>query len=104
MTEYIGLYGKKVKNPVYYCRSHNIYLTEEDVKLKKCLCKPTADMISTQRCKWLEDMVSHDEENQLRRDANRSYRHSSKKAPVAPHKTTYRKTVEKLLKERNNNG
>ena len=100
--EYIGLYGKKIENPAYYCRSHNIYLTEEDVKLKKCLCKTTSDMISTRHCKWLEKMDEHKEENLLRSNANYGYRHFKKNIQSISDKSAYKKTVERLLKEQKN--
>lgn len=42
------------KNPVYWRRLHQVWLSEEDAKRKKCKCKPTFDMISTYRCGCLE--------------------------------------------------
>ena len=51
--EYMGLNNKLCTNPVYYCKAHRVYLNNDDVTVKKCLCKPTMDLISTQRCNWL---------------------------------------------------
>ena len=51
---WMGLYGKNCKSPVYWCRMHEVWLSEEDVVKKKCFCKPTFDMISTYRCKCIE--------------------------------------------------
>ena len=47
---YMGLNNKICENPVYWCRLHQVWLSEEDVKKKKCLNKLTFDMISTYRC------------------------------------------------------
>lgn len=47
---YMGLYNKICKNPTYWCRLHQVWLSEEDVKMKQCECKQTFDMISTYRC------------------------------------------------------
>ncbi len=56
---YMGLNNTICSNPKYYCKAHMVYLNDNDVTLKKCLCKPTMDLISVQRCNWLipiEDM------------------------------------------------
>ena len=50
----MGLDGVICKDPVYWCRMHEVWLSEEDVERKKCRCKPTYDMISTRRCNCLE--------------------------------------------------
>lgn len=47
---YMGLDNKICKNPVYWCRLHEVWLSEEDVKKKRCLNKLTFDMINTYRC------------------------------------------------------
>lgn len=52
-NKYIGLNNKICENPQYYCKIHLVYLSAEDVKRKKCLCKPTFDMIGTTTCKSL---------------------------------------------------
>ncbi len=38
------------KNPVYWCRLHQIWLSDDDVKKKQCKCKQTFDMVGTYRC------------------------------------------------------
>lgn len=54
---FIGLHGKPCKNPKYWCRLHEVYLSPDDVKRKKCLHKPTFDMIGEMRCGSLEKVV-----------------------------------------------
>lgn len=51
---YMGLDNKICKNPTYWCRLHQVLLSEEDVKRKKCKNKPTFDMIGVHRCGCLE--------------------------------------------------
>lgn len=51
---YMGLDNKICRNPVYWCRLHQVWLSEDDVKRKKCKRKPTFDMIGTYRCLCLE--------------------------------------------------
>ena len=46
----MGLNNKICKNPKYWCRLHQVWLSEKDVELKHCENKPTMDMISTMRC------------------------------------------------------
>lgn len=53
---FIGLNGKKCKNPRYWCRNHQVYLSENDVIKKHCKCKYTFDMISTEVCGNLEEL------------------------------------------------
>ena len=50
----MGLNNKICKDPKYWCRLHQVWLSEDDVKRQKCLNKPTMDMIGTHRCKSLE--------------------------------------------------
>lgn len=47
---YMGLNNTVCKNPVFWCKIHNVWLSEEDIKLKKCMCKPTFDMMGSIRC------------------------------------------------------
>lgn len=51
---FMGLDNKTCKNPAYWCRLHKVWLSEEDVKRKRCKDKPTFDMIGTHRCWNLE--------------------------------------------------
>lgn len=54
INPYMGLDNKICKNPTYWCRLHQVWLSEEDVKRKKCKNKPTFDMIGVHRCGCLE--------------------------------------------------
>lgn len=47
---YMGLDNKICKNPTYWRRLHQVWLSEEDVKKKQCNCKQTFDMVVTYRC------------------------------------------------------
>lgn len=51
---FMGLDNKICKNPIYWCRLHQIWLSEDDVKRKQCKNKKTFDMIDTYRCSCLE--------------------------------------------------
>ena len=57
---WMGLHGKVCENPVYWCRFHEVWLSEEDAAKKKCLAKPTFDMISVRRCNCIEDKRMED--------------------------------------------
>lgn len=50
----MGLNGVVCKDPVYWCRLHEVWLSEEDVARKQCRAKPTHDMLGAFRCKCLE--------------------------------------------------
>ena len=50
----MGLDGVICKDPVYWCRLHEVWLSEADVERKKCFAKPTYDMIGTRRCNCIE--------------------------------------------------
>ena len=52
----MGLGNKKCLQKDYYCGSHRVYLSEEDVKIKKCLCKPDVNMIGYHVCPNLKKM------------------------------------------------
>lgn len=49
-----GLDNKICKNPTYWCRLHQVWLSEEDVERKRCKCKQAFDMIGTYKCGCLE--------------------------------------------------
>lgn len=51
---YMGLDNKICRNPVYWCRLHQVWMSEDDVERKRCKCKMTFDMIGTYRCSCLE--------------------------------------------------
>ncbi|MEE1256277.1 MAG: hypothetical protein UHN47_07165 [Lachnospiraceae bacterium] len=65
---YIGLNNQPCINPVYYCTSHQIYLSDEDVKKKKCLCKPSFDMISTSKCNSLLTIEAYEKQKGMRKE------------------------------------
>lgn len=46
----MGLNNKKCMWKDYYCTLHRVYLTETDVRDKKCLKKPDFDMIGFHKC------------------------------------------------------
>lgn len=60
---FMGLNNQICKNPVYWCRLHRIWLSEEDVKRKACKCKMDFDLFGTHRCENLErkknDVTNH---------------------------------------------
>ena len=46
----MGLNNKTCNDPKYWCRLHQVWLSESDVKSKHCKGKPTMDMIGTRLC------------------------------------------------------
>ena len=46
----MGLNNKPCKCPKYWCRLHQVWLSESDVKRKHCKERPTMDMIGTRLC------------------------------------------------------
>ena len=46
----MGLNNKPCKCHKYWCRLHQVWLSENDVKRKKCNERPTMDMIGTRLC------------------------------------------------------
>ena len=51
----IGLDNNVCKDPKYFCMSHKIYLSDDDVEIKHCRHKLTHDMMAYQNCNWLID-------------------------------------------------
>ena len=51
---FMGLNNKSCSDPVYWCRCHEVWLSEEDVEKKGCKHKMDFDMISTHKCGSLE--------------------------------------------------
>lgn len=51
---WMGLDGVVCERPAYWCRLHEVWLSEEDVAKKKCLSKLTYNMMETYQCKCLE--------------------------------------------------
>ena len=52
---YMGLDNMICKDPVYWCRLHEVWLSEKDVQKKKCKERLTLDMIEARRCTCLDD-------------------------------------------------
>lgn len=51
---WMGLDGVVCEKPAYWCRLHEVWLSEDDVAKKRCLNKMTYDMLGVYRCKCLE--------------------------------------------------
>lgn len=51
---FMGLNNKICENPAYWCRLHQVWLSENDVNRKNCKRKPDFDMIGAHLCKNLE--------------------------------------------------
>ncbi len=51
---WMGLNGGVCTSPVYWCRLHEVWLSEEDVSQKSCSARLTYDMITRKRCNCLE--------------------------------------------------
>lgn len=50
----MGLHNVVCADSVYWCRLHEVWLSEEDVTRKGCNAKHTLDMIATRRCGNIE--------------------------------------------------
>ena len=102
--EYIGLNGKECENPRYYCKSHEIYLSEDDVSIKRCFCKDTPDMNGAVKCNWLISIEDREKEALQRNSVSNEFRqreYAKKRLQNSGirQKTTYQKTVERLIRE-----
>ena len=51
---WMGLDGQICKNPAYWCRLHEVWLSQSDVEKKKCNSKMTFDMLSVRKSNCLE--------------------------------------------------
>lgn len=51
---FMGLDNKICQNPVYWCRLHQVWLSGEDAKRKKCREKQDFDMLGKHKCGNLE--------------------------------------------------
>lgn len=65
---YMGLNNQMCLDPKYYCKIHHVYLSDEDAANKKCMCKPTFDMIGTTRCKSLITAEEREAELEMYRE------------------------------------
>jgi hypothetical protein len=57
----MGIDNKICIDPEYWCRLHQVWLSKEDVKCKRCLNKPTMDLISYEKCRCLEKVDYYSE-------------------------------------------
>ena len=53
---YMGLDNKICTSPRYWCRLHEIYLSQKDMERRNCKGKPTFDMIGVEKCRNLEEI------------------------------------------------
>lgn len=51
---WMGLNGRVCKTPAYWCRLHEVWLSEEDAAHKKCMARPTYDLLGEYRCGNIE--------------------------------------------------
>jgi hypothetical protein len=51
----MGLDNKICTNPKYWCRKHEVWLSEEDVEKKGCKRRQTIDMMSVYTCHCLQE-------------------------------------------------
>ena len=51
---WMGLDGQICKAPVYWCRLHEVWLSQADVERKKCNSRLAYNMLSTYKCNCLE--------------------------------------------------
>lgn len=49
----MGLNNTLCQNPVYWCRLHEVWLSENDVQMKQCKAKLTYDMLERRQCMCL---------------------------------------------------
>ena len=52
---WMGLNGQICISPVYWCRLHEVWLSEADVAKKKCLARLSCDMRYTYRCLSIDE-------------------------------------------------
>ena len=51
----MGLNNQVCLKPEYWCRLHQVWLSEEDVKNKKCFAKPTFDLLGVKKCTCIDE-------------------------------------------------
>lgn len=104
---YLGLCDQLCDKPVYFCNSHKVFLSEDDVARKGCLCKLCGTEVFGAKC---SELMTIDEYEDMR-DAAYEVNHRSKKAAKAsmvykntyPYpKNNYSGLVKKLLEEQKN--
>ena len=50
----MGLNNTVCQYPKYWCRLHQVWLSDDDVRKKQCNCKLSYDMMSVRTCNCLE--------------------------------------------------
>lgn len=58
---HMGLDNKVCDNPKYWCRLHQVWLSEDDVKRKRCFERLTIDMIAYRKCSNIVEKGIKDE-------------------------------------------
>lgn len=58
----IGLNNIECLNPQFYCKSHNVYLSQADAEKKGCFKKLSADMMEERLCKSLTPIDVYEQE------------------------------------------
>ena len=56
---WMGFDGVICENPAYWCRLHQVWLSEDDVAKKKCLARMTPDMVGYRKCNCIERKESN---------------------------------------------
>lgn len=51
---WMGFDSKVCKDPKYWCRLHQVWLSEADAVKHQCFCKPSYDLRDVKRCQCLE--------------------------------------------------
>ena len=73
---HMGLYNRICRNPEYWCKLHQVWLSENDVAKKQCKNKPTFDMIGTVRC---GNLVKRSDWEKGRVKKNEHYKNKNRK-------------------------
>ena len=94
--EYIGLDGKICDNPKYYCKIHLVYLSDKDVERKKCLCKPTFDLIGTTTCRSLITIDKYEKEQIKHKESIKKVNASRVKSGMSSYNRTKDDTVQTI--------
>lgn len=63
-NEYMGLNNQICEDPVYFCKSHKIYLSEEDAKCKGCFAKWDLEHIERKKCNALVKKEDYEKEQE----------------------------------------
>lgn len=69
----MGLNNKICKEPAYWCKSKQVWLSEHDAETKQCKNKPDLHMIGTEVCRNLVKLDRETKER-LQHDNNREHR------------------------------